>query len=197
MTDFKTTNPTGRGIALIFSNVGWGIAVVGLLLAIGGLVFGGGGDAPLTGRLAAAGVGVAVMLFGLFSVLMAAQTRAALDTADMTREMLALTRQQSRPARSAAPEVAPTVAAPRPETTAPPARPVETAATSDIVDDVPPMPAGLRLRAVPDTSPPKVDTPAVSKPKPKSKVRSEPSVGASPKAPAVKPHPIFSAKPPG
>ncbi|SDY35952.1 hypothetical protein SAMN05444004_101232 [Jannaschia faecimaris] len=196
MDDFKKTNRAGRGIAMFFATVGWGIAAVGLLLAVAGAMLGavpgsGGASDPvtITNRLGGAGPGIGIALFGLFSVLMAVQTRAALDTADMTRAMLAAARRGSPVATAAAPAAQPSNSI----TGKPIIR------TPEGVDDSPPIPADLRPRM--DAPVPAASAGAVAPVK--SPSRPEPMLKAMPR-PAVsrkttdspKPHPIFSAKPP-
>ncbi|CTQ49270.1 hypothetical protein [Jannaschia donghaensis] len=192
MDDFKKTNRAGRGIAMLFANVGWGIAAVGFLLAAAGFMLGatpGSVDAPgpitWTGRLVASAPGVGLALFGLFSVLMAAQTRAALDTADIMRAMLL----QARRAKPAAPVVRsadPVEPAVAPMPAAPPPAPAPVPAS----DDVPPMPPNLRPRVAPVT-------PQPAQPPAKPTTRSEPVLKSTSKSgEGPRPHPIFSAKPP-
>lgn len=206
MEDFKKTNSAGRGIATLFSNVGWGIAAVGLLLAIAGFVLGaipgsGGSVEPVTvtGRLGAAGLGIAVALFGLFSVMMAAQTRAALDTADMTLAMLKV----ARSGRSAAAltaskdtELAREVPATQGQTPSRSAmEPAPVREDQGSTDDIPAMPVNLRSRLVAPI--PQATTPTTAGQKGGTS-RTEPPLKPAAKAPqaAPKPHPIFSAKPP-
>ncbi|SFJ66584.1 hypothetical protein [Jannaschia pohangensis] len=197
---FKKTYPAGRSIASLFAKVGWGIVLIGVLLALAGALRGAtpGTAVPvdavsIVARIAAMGVGLGVMLFGLFSVMMAAQTRAAMDTADMTREMLGLARK--RPADNARPAAPVAVAEPRPIAAAKP-DPVAVAEEEPILDDVPPMPTILRPRPV-TLSATKAEP--VAAPKAEPALRAEPSLGPRPKTepvPERKPHPIFSAKPP-
>ena len=194
MTDFKKSYPAGRMIARLFAQVGWAITLVGVLLAVTGGVIGavpgtGGAEGPVgtIARVAATMPGLGLALFGLFSVMMAAQTRATIDSADIAREMLALARR--RPAGvSAAPLP---VTAPR-EAEAP--VPVEAAAEAE--DDIPDMPAATRPRFA--AAPRAEARPEVARPVAKEEGRAEPVFVSAPKAkPAPgKIHPIFSARPP-
>ncbi|MCK0168625.1 hypothetical protein MWU52_13785 [Jannaschia sp. S6380] len=134
MAEFRKTGRVGRTVAAILAYAGWAVVAVGLLLALAGALTGAtpGAGAPAAGagpiaRVAAAALGAGIALIGLFAVMMAAQTRAALDTADLTRELLSLTRRRQDP-RPAAPVVSP--------------KPVPDAAA----DDVPPMPPSPRPR---------------------------------------------------
>ncbi|WP_281826418.1 hypothetical protein [Jannaschia rubra] len=190
MTDFRKTYAAGRGIAVVFSNLGWGIAAVGLLLAAAGFVqgvmpgLGGSTDAvDLSARIGASMPGLGVAFFGLFSVMMAQQTRAAMDTADMTHRMLEIA------ARRAADE---TASAPKPAMS-PQAQPEEAMATVED-DDIPAMPTMARPRS--PLAAPRAVSPA---PKAEAPTRAEPRIigPVRPSAPAgTRPHPIFSARPP-
>lgn len=182
MGEFKKTSRAGRSIALLFANVGWGIAAIGVLLAIAGVLLGatpgsGGTDGPVTllMRVVAAVPGAGLALFGLFAVLMAAQTRAALDTADITRALLGLAQTKgSASSLVARRDVGPVrdLAVPLP--------------VVPTVEEVPAKDQSPRPRGpVPVTSPAIV----------KADHRPEPTMKAAPK-PTPKPHPIFSAKPP-
>lgn len=180
MGKFKRTNRAGRGIALLFANVGWGIAAVGVLLAIAGVLLGAtpgsggiGGPVTLLMRVVAAVPGAGLALFGLFAVLMAAQTRATLDTADMTRALLGLAQSTG----SAASLVG--------------RRDVDL--VKDTAVSLPVVPAAEEAPA--KRPAPRAPLPVTSPAIVKADHRPEPTMKAASK-PTPKPHPIFSAKPP-
>lgn len=184
MGKFTKTDRAGRGIATLFANAGWGIAAIGLLLAVAGAALGsapgtGGasGTVDLLGRLTASLPGVGLALLGLFSVLMAAQTRAALDTADMTRALLAAAQSTGRAGPLAAPSRA---------RDAEPVPPPSVPAAAPRAADPPSVPATPRAPGLSLTA---------ERPGAKAPARPEPTMNAA-AAPKPRPHPIFSAKPP-
>lgn len=137
--DFERTGRTGRVAARFVAAIGWAAILVGSVGAAAAMLRAPAADAAGAGtlfdlvpRLAAALPGLGVALLGLVAVMMAAQARAALDTADLTRALLVATR------RGQSPRVAPPAERPAPP-------PAETA-----VDDVPPAPPRPRLAAPPD-----------------------------------------------
>ncbi len=101
MSEFTKTQPAGRMIARLFAQVGWAIVLLGVALAAVAALLGRfpGAEAAsdpvsILARVLAALPGIGVALFGLFCVLMAAQTRAVIDSADIAREMLVLARRR-------------------------------------------------------------------------------------------------------
>jgi len=209
MSDFKKTYPLGRSISVLFSNIGWGLAAIGLLLAISGFALGatpgsGGatGEVSLTARIAASALGLGIIAFGLMSLLLAVQSRAAMDTADMTREMLMLARR--RPERKALSRPQAGTADIERDTPDEPVAPIRQPGSGAVqddalkavpVDDVPPMPVHLKARLSAPTPTPAA-APRLSQPGPKSVSRTEPGFAAKPEGAARRAHPIFSAKPP-
>ncbi|MGC1260755.1 MAG: hypothetical protein WA873_08830 [Jannaschia helgolandensis] len=211
MSDFKKTYPLGRSISVLFSNIGWGLAAIGLLLAIAGFALGatpgsGGatGEVSLTARIAASALGLGIIAFGLMSLLLAVQSRAAMDTADMTREMLMLARR--RPERKALSRPQAGTADIERDTPDEPVAPIRQPGSGAVqddalkavpVDDVPPMPVHLKARlSAPTPTPTPAAAPRLSQPGPKSVSRTEPGFAAKPEGAARRAHPIFSAKPP-
>lgn len=85
---------TGRAICGFFEIVAWCAIAIGVIVVLGGL------DAVSNrGLMASAGVlalapGLVITFLGLLVVLLAQLARASMDTADMTGEMLQLSRRQ-------------------------------------------------------------------------------------------------------
>ena len=163
MSDATRKDRVGRGVATLFAVGGWMIFAVGIGLATLGAV----GAEGVAARIVAAAPGLGLGLFGLFSVLVAIQTRAALDTADMTAEMLRLAQKAHHaPARPVSAGAVPAVE--------PPAR----AAAPELPSLSRPASGPVK----PVTDPP-VFGPRLTAP-------------TRPAASGPKVHPIFSARPP-
>lgn len=160
----RRTDRVGFGIAKLFTVGGWGIAILGAGMA----AYGAYAADDMTARVGALLPGLAVAVFGIFSVLIAVQTRAALETAEMTREMLVLVRRQtgSLPSR-------------------PPAEGPIRQANRDVVAPEPEQPSRPGDGAMSGTS-------GKAAPIVASRLGPPPKSGAV----ARKVHPIFTARPP-
>lgn len=213
MTEFTKTQPAGRMIARLFAKVGWAIVLAGLALALAAALLGrfpgtaGGADAvTMLSRVVATLPGLGLALFGLFSVMMAAQTRAAIDSADIAREMLALARRRPISLLAAVPPLGES-GEERSLAFSGAAAGDDAAGTDEVPRHAAP-PRTTRFAAAP-TPPPRPEPPApppadARKETAGKEIRAEPVFAASsrPKpAPGSKPapgkvHPIFSARPP-
>lgn len=97
---YERSYETARSILGFLEVVGWITVAIGVLIALIG--FGTGGllgtmyrDPPFSARLISAIPGVITFVGGLFSVCYVQVSRAHVDTAEMTREMLLLARKES------------------------------------------------------------------------------------------------------
>jgi hypothetical protein len=101
---------TGRGVATVLELFGWVIVLIGFILALVGFSNGGsagllsrgfGGPTPPLGfRLLGMIPGILIIAGGLLSIMLTQQSKATLDTAEMTREMLELMRKRPAPGAS-------------------------------------------------------------------------------------------------
>lgn len=97
---YERSYTTARSVLGFLEVVGWITVAIGVLAALIG--FGTGGllgamyrDSPFSARLISAIPGVITFVGGLFSVCYVQVSRAHVDTAEMTREMLLLARKES------------------------------------------------------------------------------------------------------
>ena len=98
-SSYESQYETGRKVATFISFLGWLFFVAGLLSALAGLASGfqdGYGGVSIIAMLP--GLGIAVS--GLFLVASGQVTRATVDNADHTREILALLREKGTPVLS-------------------------------------------------------------------------------------------------
>ncbi len=94
MEGFERHYGTGRAVLALAAWIGWLVAALGLIVAGVGAFGVLASDAPLAAAapLAAMAAGAGVLLIGILGVAAAQHMRATFDTADMTRELLALAR---------------------------------------------------------------------------------------------------------
>ena len=165
MSDATRKDRAGLGVATLFAVGGWMISAVGIGLATLDAV----GAEGVAARIVAAAPGLGLGIFGLFSVLVAIQTRAALDTADMTAEMLRLAQKAHHaPARPVSAGAMPAIEPPARRPAAPELPSLSRAASGPVK---------------PVTDPPPIFGPRLTAP-------------TRPAASGPKVHPIFSARPP-
>lgn len=103
MIDYERSYGTGRTVASILEILSWIIVVLGVIVALAGFATGGtagfafgmaGRDVPGFFRIVALVPGVMITAVGLLFVMFVQQFRATLDSAEMTRDMLAIARRQ-------------------------------------------------------------------------------------------------------
>lgn len=97
MKHYERSYATARSVLSFMELVGWAVAGLGALAALVGLSSGGMmsslyGDPPMAARLISAVPGMIAFLGGIFAVSYAQTGRAGVDTAEMTRELLTLTK---------------------------------------------------------------------------------------------------------
>jgi hypothetical protein len=112
MIGYERTYATGRTVASIMELFGWGLVAVGALAALAGFTTGGllgaaqqsfgRGNPDLIVRILGMLPGLAIVWAGLVSIMLTQQARASMDSAEMAREMLKLSRdiKQDQPAQS-------------------------------------------------------------------------------------------------
>ncbi|MBL3595760.1 hypothetical protein JMM63_09275 [Rhodovulum sulfidophilum] len=100
MLSYERSYGTGRFVCALIEIFGWLLVVVGGIVAIigfgaGGVLGSGGFGSPsgavISGFLSAT-PGLATVGIGLISIMLTQQTKATLDTAEMTRDLLAISR---------------------------------------------------------------------------------------------------------
>jgi len=100
MYSAERTYHTGRAVCRWQENIGWGTVAIGLLLAAllpFAVDLQGSGDGLLA-RMALAVPGLILAWAGMVMIMLAQHAQATMDTAEMTKEMLALARSnQSAP----------------------------------------------------------------------------------------------------
>lgn len=96
MSTFERSYGKGRGLVGVVAFAGWVVALVGLAVAVMGLVsLLGAADRPgAMAQFTAIAAGLGAALVGLVGVAAAQHMRATFDIADMTREMLVLARRR-------------------------------------------------------------------------------------------------------
>ena len=104
MIGYERSYGTGRAVCSLLEFVGWAIVILGIIVALVGFASGGfmgmasrnfgAGSTPVAFRLISMVPGILVSAGGLISVMLAQHTKAAMDTAEMTRELLKIS---SRP----------------------------------------------------------------------------------------------------
>ncbi|APH73426.1 hypothetical protein [Aquibium oceanicum] len=107
MIAYERSYGTGRSVCSVLEFFGWVVVVFGILAAFVGVVSGGFLGAMSRGfgerdphfmvRVIAMIPGLLMVVAGLISVTLAQQSRATLDTAEMTRDLLDLAKRQSLP----------------------------------------------------------------------------------------------------
>ncbi|NDK36886.1 hypothetical protein [Rhodovulum sulfidophilum] len=106
MYEYERSYRTGRGVCTLMELSGWLLVFVGFIAVIAGYSSGGplgfasrnfmGQEPPFLIKLAYTIPGLLTMAAGVYSMMQTQQVKAALDTAEMTREMLWLTRDSVR-----------------------------------------------------------------------------------------------------
>lgn len=105
MFEYERTYKTGRAVTGWLEFLGWAIVVLGVIVALAGFASGGflgmasrnfgGGNTPFLFRIISMVPGILVAAGGLMSIMLAQHTKATIDTAEMTRELLAIAKGQA------------------------------------------------------------------------------------------------------
>lgn len=105
MYSFERSYKAGRSVCSWLEFVGWAIVILGGILTVVGFASGGimgmassnfgRGDIPFIVRMVSMIPGVLMAAGGLMSIMLAQHTKATIDTAEMTREMLKIAKNQS------------------------------------------------------------------------------------------------------
>jgi hypothetical protein len=108
---FERSYATARTVFAITEFAGWCIVVIGAIASLvgfstGGLMGMGFGEPPFAIRLLSMIPGLGMALAGLVSVAFVQSSRANVDSAEMSREMLALMRNSNVPSKIVPPPVA-------------------------------------------------------------------------------------------
>lgn len=100
MYDYQRSYGTGRAVASFLEFVGWVIVAFGVIAMLAGLASGGtlgmanrgfgSGETPAVLRIMAMLPGLLTSAAGMFFIMQSQQTKATLDNAEMTRDMLRL-----------------------------------------------------------------------------------------------------------
>ena len=103
MNHYERTYATARSIFTVLEFVGWALVIMGGLGALIGFATGGmfgflsRGDPPFVARVISTLPGLAFAVGGLFAVANVQSSRANVDQAEMSREMLALMKSAKQP----------------------------------------------------------------------------------------------------
>lgn len=102
MYTYERSYNTGRAVCALLEIFGWVIVVLGVIVALAGFASGGfmgmasrnfgGSSAPFILQIVSMVPGVLVAAGGLISIMLAQQTKATMDTSEMTRELLRVAR---------------------------------------------------------------------------------------------------------
>lgn len=116
MYGYERSYKTGRTVGSFLEIVAWIVVAIGVITSLYGLASGGffgivlrnfgNSDTPFILRIVAMLPGIVTTALGLFFVMQCQQARATLDTAEMTRELLEISRGESIPNRGSSIDIA-------------------------------------------------------------------------------------------
>ncbi|WP_146176291.1 hypothetical protein [Rhodovulum kholense] len=100
MFGYERSYGTGRFVCALIEIFGWLLVTLGIIASIVGFAVGGGfepggfgsSSGSVLPRFLSAAPGLLTVTIGLISIMLTQQTKAILDTAEMTRDLLAISR---------------------------------------------------------------------------------------------------------